>query len=211
MSKKAEELKTVILICYKCGWSFNSNKDSCPMCGAEIVINAKELARILGEYIERQGFWISKKECENFIKTFKSKNKRLPTLDELWKSAVDYAKVQLMDEKELKKAKEKQDLELKAQIEQMKKKKLEEKKLKEAKVEKKESIVSEKEKISIKPEEKEIRIKELELKRIKEPPLEIEQNVPKEKPIEEFIICPNCKFKNPTGSRFCSECGSKLE
>ncbi|MHA1341976.1 MAG: zinc-ribbon domain-containing protein [Promethearchaeota archaeon] len=199
MSKKLEELKTVMLVCHKCGWSFSSRRDSCPMCGAEIVINAKELARILGEYIERQGFWSSRKECEKFIKKFKSKNKRLPTLEELWKSAVDYAKLQMMDEKEIKKMKEKQDMDLKAQIEKIKKKKLAEKMAKKSKAEIK---PEEKESIALTPEEKERRLRELKMKR--------EGVIGAEKEEEGYIICPNCGAKNPPGSKFCSEDGTPL-
>ncbi|MHA1819660.1 MAG: zinc-ribbon domain-containing protein [Promethearchaeota archaeon] len=144
MPKPEEELKTVMITCYKCGWSFSSRKKECPMCGAHIIISAKELVRILGEYIERQGVYASKKECENFIKKFKKSKKRLPTLDELWKASLEYVKVQLMDNKELKKMKEKkkskegQDLDLKAQMEKLKKKKmLEKQKAKEKKLKEK--------------------------------------------------------------------------
>jgi DNA-directed RNA polymerase subunit RPC12/RpoP len=126
MSKNIEELKSVMVICYKCGWSFSSRKPECPMCGAEIILKVKDLVQYLGEYIDRQGLTSSKKECEKFIDEFKKKNKRLPNLDEIWTAAVDFAKIQKMDKKDLKKMKEKQDVDLKDQMEKLKKKKMDE-------------------------------------------------------------------------------------
>ena len=124
---KQEELKTVMITCYKCSWSYSSHKTSCPMCGANPIINQKELVRILGEYIERQGLFSSKKECASFIKKFKKERKRLPVLDELWTSAVNYVKLQTMDKKDLKKMKEKNDIDLKAQMEKMRLRKIKDK------------------------------------------------------------------------------------
>lgn len=126
MSKNIEEIKAVMVICYKCGWSFSSRKPECPMCGAEIILKYNDLVKYLGEYIERQGLDSTKKECEKFIDEFKKKNKRLPNLDELWTAAVNFAKIQKMDKQDLKKMKEKQEIDLDQQIEKLKKKKLEE-------------------------------------------------------------------------------------
>lgn len=236
MPKKAEEIKTIMVACYKCGWSFSSDRGECPMCGADIVLKRKELIRVLGEYIERQGLWSSKKECSKFVKRFKKKNKRLPNLDELWDAAVDFAKIQLMDKKELKKLKEKQDLDLKKQMEKIKKRKLKERrKAKEA--QKKETIAPEK-------SEKEKRLEEL--KRRRESVIENlqqskgeEESIitsdasppmkPKPKPSKEnlskksapappsqeeessYVICPTCGTKNPPESKFCMEDGTPLE
>lgn len=137
MSKNIEEIKAVMVICYKCGWSFSSRKPECPMCGAEIILKYNDLVKFLGEYIERQGLDSTKKECEKFIDEFKKKNKRLPNLDELWTAAVNFAKLQKMDKQDLKKMKEKQEIDLDQQIEKLKKKKLEE-------IQKKKSIGTEK-------------------------------------------------------------------
>lgn len=96
------------------------------MCGAEIILKYNDLVKFLGEYIERQGLDSTKKECEKFIDEFKKKNKKLPNLDELWTAAVNFAKLQKMDKKDLKKIKEKPEIDLDQQIEKLKKKKLEE-------------------------------------------------------------------------------------
>jgi hypothetical protein len=112
------------------------------MCGANLVISEKELVRILGEYVDRQGLFSSKKDNEEFIKKFKHAKKRLPTLDDLWVSALDLAKLDKMsNKKEEKKTEdkkkddtkkdEKKELDIDGQIEKLKAKKLLEKQQKE--------------------------------------------------------------------------------
>lgn len=100
MSKPEEDLKTIMITCHNCNWSFASDKKECPMCGSNVVINEKELIRILKEYSERQGIYSTKRECENFLKKFKKNKKHLPTIEDLWDTSMDFVKIQKKSKEE---------------------------------------------------------------------------------------------------------------
>ncbi len=194
MSKKEEKgVKEVSVTCQRCGWLLLANPDDkqtfCPMCGTQLQIGEKTLVKILAEYIDRQGLYVDDEEAENFIKSYKKNYKKLPTLMELWNASIQYAKIQDMSKKELKEfekkqreKEEKQAMEIKAQMLKIKE-------------QKKQQLEEEKRK----KEEEERKKKEEEEKK----------KAAKEK--AKFLICSECGEKNPLDSKFCLECGAKLE
>lgn len=161
------------------------------MCGAAILLGEDALIKFLAEYVDRQGLTIDPKEAKEFIVAYKKNYKKLPSLDDLWNAAVQLAKLESMNEAQLKKAQQeksqREKLNLQGEMERLKDKKLKEK----------EDIEAEKRR-----QEELKKAAEIERKR-----LEAEAKAAK---MVQIITCKKCGVKNPSDSKFCLECGGKL-
>ncbi len=184
--------KSVQVTCSKCKWLFSSRNETCPMCGAPIMLGEDDLIKIMVEYVDRQGISIEIKQSKEFLAAYKKQYKKLPSLDELWNAATQLAKLESMSGEQLKKMeekkKEKGKLDLESQMVRLKDKKLKEKEQVESvnrqKLEEKKQV------------EEEIKRKEAETKA---------------KIATTKIVCKVCGTENPGDSKFCLECGVKLQ
>jgi hypothetical protein len=187
--KPAPERKSITITCTKCHWAYSSTKDSCPMCGAPMLLGDIDVIKILQEYVDLQGIYLEKKDAEEFIKSYKKQFKKLPGLDDLWNAALKLTKLEEMEDKDLKKIEDKKRAQERAQVQQ----KMDEIKAQKIKdQEEKEREKREKEDLEKQKKEEERRLKE-------------EAKLKKAE-----TACPSCGAKNPSDSKFCLECGAKL-
>lgn len=182
-------LKTIQYTCKKCGWTYSSRNKSCPMCGAAMDLSEKDLVAAMEKFADVRGTYISREDAFGFLRAFKKKQNRNPTLDDLWNAATHLAKMDTMTEEQLKKIEreKKQKSDIKAQMEKMKAQK--EKEIAEARQ---------------RALEEAQRRQEEDKKRQAE-----EAQKAKLRPVD--LICPKCQSKNPLDSKFCMECGELLQ
>jgi RNA polymerase subunit RPABC4/transcription elongation factor Spt4 len=185
--------KAVQVTCSKCKWLYSSRNETCPMCGSPIMLGEEDLVKILIEYVDRQGIFIELKQSREFIKTYKKNYKKLPSLDDLWNASAQLAKLEAMSDDQIKKMEQKKKekektVDVEAEMQRLKQKKLQEK----AKIE---TEARQKEEAKHKAEE-EVRRKELEAKA---------------KQAATTLVCKKCGAENPGDSKFCLECGAKLD
>ena len=158
------------------------------MCAAPMKLSEKDMIRAFQKFADVRGTYISGDDAAGFLKAFRKKHNRDPSLDELFNAATALAKMDDMSDEQLKKMDKdkKQKAELKAQMEKMKAQK--QKEIEEAR--QKSLIEAQKREEDDKRKQAEEAVKA------------------KLRPID--LTCPKCNAKNPLDSKFCMECGEPL-
>jgi uncharacterized OB-fold protein len=184
-----ERLKQIHYVCKKCGWTFSSRNEYCPMCGVPMKLSDKELVDAFQQFIDLNGSYITRDDAFGFIKAYRKSHRMDPALNDLWNAAKQLAKLDEMSEDQLKKLeKEKKEKgEIKAKMDKMREQK-EKELLEQRKLELKQSKLAEEEEKRRQAEESAERAK---MKGVKSK-------------------CRACGAENPADSRFCLECGSKM-
>jgi hypothetical protein len=186
------EKKYVIVNCNKCHWTFSTRNQECPMCATPLLMSEHDLLNIMHEYTELQGIFIDRDEAVEYMKAFKKKYKKLPDLDDLWDAAVQLAELEEMEDDEIRKLEEQKEYRqqdaVRAKMEQMKQQKLQERAL------------ADSQKMQREAEER----KKQEEERIRK-----EQE--KQAAASKEAFCPRCGASNPSGSKFCLECGQRID